>query len=76
MYYASAEFAELKARRVNGKAAAGEKVYVVTDDAAQNNLKSPQQAVEDSLTQESTSVAEKPSYQRNFEAWMNFFFGS
>ncbi len=69
-YYKTPEFAELKARRVNGKAAPGEKVYVVTESAAVSALKTP----------EITEAAAKdpdttPQYQKNFEAWIEFFFG-
>lgn len=68
-YYASAEFAELKARRVNGKAAPGEQVYIITDDTARSRLKTPE------ASGDSVAASEKPSYQKNFEAWIDFFFG-
>lgn len=70
-YFKTPEFAELKARRVNGKAAPGEQVYIVTEEAALSALKTPEETTES----EPTSV-EKPKYQQNFEAWMEFFFGS
>lgn len=69
-YFKTAEFAELKARRVNGKAAAGESVYIVTNDVALASLKSPE------IKEQETKVThDKPKYQQNFEAWMDFFFG-
>ena len=68
-YYASAEFAELKARRVNGKAAAGEQVYIITDDTARQNLKTPE------IIEKDEPADDKPRYQKNFEAWIDFFFG-
>lgn len=68
-YYKTAEFAELKARRVNGKALPGEQVYIVSRDAAFSSLKTPEQ-----IKNEDES-SNKPQYQQNFEAWMNFFFG-
>ena len=68
-YYKSPEFAELKARRVNGKAAAGEKVYVVSDEAALRSLKTPEK------NPELLAPDDKPQYQKNFEAWIDFFFG-
>ncbi len=68
-YYKTPEFAELKARRVNGVAAEGERVYTITEETALAALKTPL----DSETIEPEST--KPAYQRNFEAWMNFFFG-
>lgn len=70
-YYKTPEFAELKARRVNGKAAPGERVYTIDDDVARAALKTPETAA----TTLPTAEAEKPKYQQNFEAWVDFFFG-
>ncbi len=70
-YYATPEFAELKARRVNGKAAPGEQVYIVTKDVALAALKTPEPEVEIESASE-----DKPTYQKNFEAWINFFSGT
>lgn len=71
-YYSTPEFAELKARRVNGKAAPGETVYIISEQTALAALKTPE------LTEptQQEQVNEKPQYQQNFEAWMDFFFGS
>lgn len=70
-YYSTPEYAELKARKVNGKAAPGESVYIVTNDVALASLKTPENSTK------TTSVAQnKPKYQENFEAWMKFFFGN
>jgi len=68
-YFKTPEFAELKSRKVNGKAAEGETVYIVTQETALASLKT--------LDDESAGVrvANKPSYQRNFEAWIDFYFG-
>lgn len=71
-YYATPEYAELKARRVNGKAAAGERVFILTDETAEKALKTPI----DSTPEESELLDSTPTYQKNFEAWMAFFFGS
>lgn len=69
-YYKTPEFAELKARRVNGKASPGETVYIVTNDVALSALKTPE------TTETPQEIPkEKPKYQKNFEAWMDFFFG-
>ena len=67
-YYQSPEYAELKARRVNGKAANGERVYIITRENALNGLKTPEEIPEEVI------VDEKPTYQKNFEAWIDFFF--
>jgi cell division protein FtsB len=69
-YYKTPEFAELKARKVNGKAAKGETVYIVTNETALTNLQSPQD------NESEDTIAQKPEYQRNFESWIDFFFGS
>ncbi len=71
-YYKTPEFAELKARRVNGKALPGETVYIIDDTVALTSLKTPETAEQDDPKQQVT----KPKYQQNFEAWMDFFFGS
>jgi cell division protein FtsB len=70
-YFKTPEFAELKARRVNGKAAPGEQVYIVTDETALSSLKTLNV---DEKKQE--QVEDKPKYQQNFEAWIDFFFGN
>ncbi|HMT18471.1 MAG TPA: hypothetical protein PKD20_00890 [Candidatus Saccharibacteria bacterium] len=69
-YYKTPEYAELKARRVNGRAASGEQVYIVTHDTALEGLKTPE-------TEPIATIArsEKPLYQQNFEDWIDFFFG-
>ncbi len=71
-YYKTPEFAELKARRVNGKAAAGEQVYIVSDEVALASLKTSENSVANAEAPEAT----KPTYQKNFEAWIEFFFGN
>lgn len=71
-YYKTPEFAELKARRVNGKALPGERVYIIDEDAALASLKTP----EETEAEAPESPVEKPQYQQNFEAWIDFFFGS
>ncbi len=68
-YYRTPEFAELKARRVNGKALPGEQVYLIENETALAGLKTPQQETVEAQPEN------KPQYQQNFEAWMDFFFG-
>ncbi|MBP6962217.1 hypothetical protein KBB49_01630 [Candidatus Saccharibacteria bacterium] len=69
-YFKTPEFAELKARRVNGKASPGERVYIITNETALASLNTPELE-----TISTNSEVEKPTYQKNFEAWMDFFFG-
>jgi len=70
-YYKTPEFAELKARRVNGKAAKGEAVYIVKSETALKSLKTPEKD-----TETVKKAVTKPKYQQNFEAWIDFFFGN
>lgn len=72
-YFKTPEFAELKARRVNGKALPGEVVYTIDDTVALKSLK-PSDTTKPA--DESQVADNKPKYQQNFEAWMRFFFGS
>lgn len=71
-YLKTPEFAELKARRVNGKALPGEVVYTIDDTVALKYLKAPEQQPEN----DGELSVDKPMYQQNFELWMQFFFGS
>ena len=70
-YYKTDEFAEITARRVFGKAAAGEKVYIVPESVALNALS---QQPEDEVDED--EFREVPKYQRNLEAWVNIYFGN
>ena len=71
-YYKTPEFAELKARRVNGVASPGEQVYIISEETALAALKTPDATSENTPA---TPNTQKPAYQKNFEAWMDFFFG-
>ncbi len=68
-YLQTDEFAEITARRVFGRAAEGERVYIVPQDVALNALKTNPQ--EDEFVE----TTEKPQYQKNLEAWLNLYFG-
>ena len=70
-YYKTSQFQDLEARRVLGRAAPGEKVYVVTEQAALSHVKTPEPAKES--TAQETPV-KKSKMQQNFEDWMDFFF--
>jgi len=69
-YLATDEFAELTARRVFGKAAPGERVYIVPKDVALSALT----AVETDQTDQLEVT--KPQYQKNLETWLNIYFGN
>jgi cell division protein FtsB len=66
-YLSTDEFAELTARRVLGRAAPGERVYIVPKEVALASLTEKQQE-----NDELQSI-EVPSYQRNFKAWMRIY---
>lgn len=68
-YYKTDEFLELAARRQFGKAAPGERVYLVPKKVARAYADVPKGGQTSSETPKTT----KPAYQKNFESWMNFF---
>ena len=69
-YLKTDEFAEITARRVFGRAAPGEKVYIVPKEVALAALDEPETKEEEQV------IIEKPDYQKNLEAWLNIYFGN
>jgi len=69
-YLATDTFAELTARRVNGKAAPGERVYIVPENIALSALSTP------SKVEETQEITPKPQYQQNLESWLGIYFGN
>ena len=69
-YYKTNEFLDLAARRQFGKAAPGEKEYLVPKSVALAHTVSLPQSTTSIKVSDSSS---KPSYQKNFEAWIDFF---
>ncbi|MFT4532260.1 MAG: cell division protein FtsB [Candidatus Saccharimonadales bacterium] len=70
-YLATDEFAEITARRVFGRAAPGEKVYIVPKEVALKSLSTP---IEEIYPEEIQT--NKPQYQQNIESWLNIYFGN
>ena len=69
-YFRSAQYLELSARRQFGKAAPGERLYVVPESVAlSKTIEIPN---DQKITATNTTVKSKA--QRNFDAWMNFLF--
>jgi cell division protein FtsB len=69
-YYKSNQYLELMARQNFGLAASGETVLVVPQHVALANtvdMPNTEQA------QKQKTASKQPFYQRNFQAWMNFF---
>jgi cell division protein FtsB len=69
-YLKTDQYLELTARRQFGLAAAGEKLVLVPKEVAMRYVSA--EPVED--VNKNVVEQEKPFYQRNFEAWMDFFF--
>lgn len=68
-YYKTDQFLELAARRQFGKAAPGETLYIVPKSVAlANTIDVPTEK-----TPKTKKVGQKPFYQENFEAWVDFF---
>ncbi len=68
-YFKTDEFLEITARRQFGKAAPGEKVVMIPKSVALSHVtnKVAEQQSENMVNDQ------KPRYQKNFEAWINFF---
>ena len=69
-YYKTDQYLELQARKQFGKAAPGETVLIVPENVA---LAHTTELQVDAKEAAKTKPA-KPFYQKNFEAWMGFFF--
>lgn len=71
VYFESDEYLELTARRQFNKALPGEELYVIPESVAKRYVKdTPKVATsEEELRQEEEN---KPTYQRNLEAWRDF----
>lgn len=70
-YFNTDQYLELTARQQFGRAAPGEKLLLIPRSVALKHTVSPppQQVIK-----QVSSTEEKPSYQRNFEAWIEFLF--
>ncbi|HLZ14690.1 MAG TPA: septum formation initiator family protein [Candidatus Saccharimonadales bacterium] len=69
-YYNSSQYLELAARQDFGLAAPGETVLVVPHNVAMaHTVTLPQ----DQPAATTAKSGKTPAYQRNFQAWMNFF---
>lgn len=69
-YYNTDQYLELTARKQFGRAAPGEKMYIVPKNIAlQHTVPMP-------TVEQVAEIAPSPKsrYQKNFEAWMDFFF--
>ncbi len=69
-YYNTDQYLELQARRLFGRGAPGEKLILVPKSVALAHTVDLPDPKKEAAKQE----PRKPTYQRNFEAWMSFFF--
>ena len=69
-YYKTDEYKELAARRLFGKAALGEKVYVVPKDVALKYVSAEATPV----PVKTPNPIKLPKYQQNIQDWLDFFF--
>lgn len=70
-YLNTDQFLELAARRQFGLAAPGEKLILVPKTVAMAHTLNLDSKPNDT---KAITVVNKPAYQRNFQAWINFFF--
>ncbi len=70
-YYTTDQYLELQARRQFGRAAPGETVVLIPEEAALRRTIEPIQEEGNSID---NMIPNKPDYQKNFEAWIDFFF--
>lgn len=70
-YYNTSQYLDIAARKEFGLAAKGETVLVVPKHVALAHTVDLPQA--DRGSEKAKEDATKPSYQRNFEAWLDFF---
>jgi len=71
-YYNTSQYLELNARRQFSLGAPGETLLLVPQSVALAN--STPEPPKPNVKQAEQSKPRKPAYQRNFEAWMEFFF--
>lgn len=72
-YYKTDEYKELSARRLFGKAAPGEKVYIIPKEVALKYASSiPEPSAAAPAAPENPVVM--PAYQQHVQDWLDFFF--
>jgi len=72
-YYKTDEYKELSARRLFGKAAPGERVYIVPKDVALKYVSADTNTAIAQVPKQVNPVT-LPAYQQNIQDWMDFFF--
>jgi cell division protein FtsB len=67
-YYNTDQYLDLKARQDFGKGLPGETLLLVPQDVALSYVTKPAET-----KQVATPESQRPAYQRNFQAWIDFF---
>lgn len=70
-YYNTDTYLELQARKAFGKGAAGETLLLVPKDVA---LRHAEELPQDKTQKPPSKNGQSPTYQKNFNAWMEFIF--
>ena len=73
-YFKTDEYKELAARRLFGKAAAGERVYIVPKEVALAKVSATPAKTEEPTAAAAQNPLQLPKYQQNFQDWLDFFF--
>lgn len=73
VYLESDEYLELTARRQFNKALPGEELYVIPESVALAKVKDTPD-ITPAEEKENQEAENKPAYQKNLEAWRDFFF--
>ncbi len=71
-YYKTSEYKELSVRRLFGKAAPGERIYVIPKEVALKNVSTQDAKPVDAPKQQ--NPVQQPRYQQNMQDWIDFFF--
>lgn len=71
-YYKTDEYKELAARRLFGKAAPGETVYIVPKEVALKNASTQKEVSKNVAANDNPVIL--PLYQQNMQDWIDFFF--
>jgi hypothetical protein len=72
-YYNTPQYLELAARQNFGLAQPGEKVLLVPKAVAMAQVSGQQAITPDSVVRTSEARGRQPFYQRNIQAWIDFF---
>ncbi len=73
-YYKTDEYKELSVRRLFGKAAPGENIYIVPKEVALKYASPTNSTVDDEQPLTTPTTVTLPAYQQHIQDWLDFFF--